>query len=290
MVVAVGSGVKTLKVGDEVYGSSVEKPFFRGPDPGFVSQYAVADEKFFLLKPAHLSFEEASSMLGHVATADQTIRRALQLRGEESLEGKTVYIPAALSATGSVITQMAKNVFGASKIISTVSTPKMPLVEEYLPGIVDQLIDYKTQRIQDHVPRGSVDYAFNTQFATYDECIPLLNPKTGVLLSIASAPSRATATELFGADRLPWWVGLALDAVHLWYGWKVRGTNIKWEFLSGSLHIREWTERAGEIVALGKVRPVIRVVDLEDVEAVRANSEQVRSLKGGIGKLVIKIC
>ena len=273
-----------------MYGLYIDKPVFRWPEPpGFVSDYALADERFLLSKPRTVSFEEAASAAGSVTTALQTIRRGLQLGGLESLEGKTVFVPGGLSATGSVAIQVAKNVFGASKIITTVSTAKVPLVEQYLPGMVDQVIDYKTQNIRKVVPKGSVDFMFNTLWPTLDEGIPLLNPETGILMSIASVPSKAVARELAGADRLPWWIGALLDLCQLWYWWKLLGTSIKYELVSGGVEIREDLEWAGEILALGKVKPVVESVDLADIAAVRAGCEQRRTMKGGIGKFVIRL-
>ncbi|CAI6100786.1 unnamed protein product [Clonostachys chloroleuca] len=48
---------------------------------------------------------------------------------------------------------------GALSIID--STPKIPLVEQYLPGIVDQLIDYKTRSVKHKVPRASSYNAYD---------------------------------------------------------------------------------------------------------------------------------
>lgn len=288
-VVAVGPGVKTVKIGDEVYGIGVEKPMFRGPPPTFAAQYTVIKEKLVIPKPRDISWEAAASLPGFVVTAIQVIRRGLQKRGEDSLEGKTVYIPGALSGTGAVMIQVARNVFGASKIISTVSTPKVPLVEEYLPGMVDQVIDYKTQRLQDVVPRGSVDFMLNTQWDSLIDGIPLLNPETGTLMSITSIPSKEMVRGILGDDKFPWWFGMLLDFAQLYYRWLTRGTKLEHEAVSGSPDVREDLEAAGEVIALGKVKPVIRVVDLEDIEAVRKNAEQVHSGKGGIGKLVLRV-
>ncbi|UKZ75343.1 hypothetical protein TrVFT333_003024 [Trichoderma virens FT-333] len=283
VVVAVGPEVKDLKVGDEVFGAYIDKPMFRLPPPGFISEYAVAEERFLLRKPAHLSPEEAAAMTAIVVTSYQTWRRGLQLMGADSLEGKTVYIPAGLSSTGAMAAQVARNVFGASRIITTVSTPKLALVEQYLPGIYDQVIDYKTQRPRDQVPRGSVDIMYNTQWDSMDEGIPMLNPKTGVLISITSAPSKATARKIIGADRFSWWIGVILDLAQLVYRWKLWGTSIKYEMVSGSIEIREDLEKAGEIVALGKVKPVLRAVELGDIEAVKRGCEEVVTGKGGLG-------
>ncbi|GJN70163.1 alcohol dehydrogenase GroES-like domain-containing protein [Purpureocillium lilacinum] len=289
-VVAVGSEVKALHVGDEVYGLYIDKPMFRLPSPpGFVSDYAVAEERFLLRKPPTMSWEEAAGAPGSVVTALQTIRRGLQLGGLENLEGKTVFVPAALGATGSVAIQVAKNVFGAARIITTVSTAKVPLVERYLPGMVDQVIDYQTQKIRDVVPPGSVDFMYNTTFATLDDGIPLLNPTTGILMSIASLPSKAVAREIVGADRFPWLLGAVLDLLQLQYWWKLRGTGIRYEFVSGGPQIREDLEWAGEVVARGKVKPVVTSVDFDDLPAVQKGCEATRTGKGGIGKFAMRI-
>lgn len=294
VVVAIGTDVKSLRVGDEVYGLYVDKPAFRKPPPGFASEYALSEERFLLVKPPQVSFEDAASHVGFVVTAMQTIRRGLQLRNEESLQGKTVFVPAGLSGTGAIGIQVAKNIYGAEKIITTVSTSKVPLVEQYLPGMVDQVVDYRTQKLEEAVAPGSVDFMYNTQWTSLGPGIPLLNPKTGTLMSITSLPSKATAREMMGADRFPWWLGAVLDLAQLWYAWKLRGTSIKYEMVSGGMHLRDDLERAGEMIALGKIRAVIRVVDLEDIEAVRTEMGKVATGqsdegKGGIGKLVIRI-
>lgn len=288
IVVAVGSEVKNFKVGDAAYGSNVEKPIMRGPVPAMGSDYAVCEEHLLLPKPPNVSFEEAA-FSASIVTGYQTIRRGLQLRGEESLEGKTVYVPAGLSNLGSIMIQMAKRIYGAKKIITTVSTAKLPLVEQHLPGLVDQVIDYKTQKLTDMVPRGSVDFMINTQFSTLAEAIPLVNPKAGTIVSVASIPPKSIATALIGADRFPWWFGVVLDLLQLYYKWLLRGTSIKYEFVSGSPDIREDLEKAGEYIAVGKVKPVVTVVEMEDMDAVRDGFNKVFTGKGGLGKMVIKI-
>lgn len=288
VVIAIGSDVKSLKIGDEVYGLNVEKPMFRGKPAAFCSQYAIVKENLLLPKPKHVSFEGAASFAGFVVTAYQVIRRGLQKRGVDSLEGLTVFIPGGLSGTGSVLIPVAKNVFGAKKIVTTVSTAKIPLVEEYLPGLVDQVVDYKTQQVSDVVPPGSVDFAINTQWGSLDDCIAPLNPKTGTLMSITSIPSKETVKEILG-DRFRWWFAVVLSIARLYYKWKLMGTNLEHEMISGGPHIREDLEKAGEIIALGQVKPTIRTVDLEDIEAVRKGCDEVFTGKGGLGKLVVRI-
>ncbi|KAF6827910.1 putative alcohol dehydrogenase [Colletotrichum plurivorum] len=289
VIAAVGRDVKDFKVGDAVYGLAATRPIFTGPDRGFCSEYAIAPARVLLPKPPHMTFEEAASLCGYTVTAYQTIKRGLEIAGVNSLEGMTVYIPGALSGGGFSAIQVAKNVFGAARIISTVSTPKIPLVERYLPGLVDQLVDYTTTNVADAVPRGSVDFMVNTQLATLSPGIPLLKPRTGVIASIASIAPSSLLRELLGPDRVPFWLAWILDLAQLWYAFKLRGTGIRHEFISGNPEIREDLERAGEIIATGKVKGVFRAVDLEDLESVRSECEKVNSLKGGIGRLVIRV-
>lgn len=289
MVVAVGSAVRGLKVGDEVYGFDMEKPMLARPHPGFASDYALSEERFLHKKPDHVSFEEAVTFPGAVVTALQVIRRGLELQGKDSLAGQTVYIPAALGACGSAAIQVARNVFGADKIISTVSTAKMPLVEQHLPGMVNQLYDYKTQDVVSLVGRGTVDFAFNTQLSTWDESAALLEPQAGILMSIASIPPSKTLLPMLGPENVPAWLCWLLDLAQLPYWWKLRGTGIKHEFVSGSPNIREDMEAVADLVVEGKVRGVYTVVEMGDIEEVRRACEKVAAGKGGLGKLVIKI-
>ncbi|KAF9876756.1 hypothetical protein CkaCkLH20_05602 [Colletotrichum karsti] len=289
IVVATGSDVKRFKVGDAVYGHGFSRPAFSGRVPGFCSEYAITKENMLLPKPSHLSFEEAASLSGYTVTAYQTIRRGLEVAGEDSLEGKTVYIPAALSGGGFSAIQVARNVFGATRIISTVSTPKMALVEQYLPGMVDQLIDYTTTNLVDAVPRGSVDFMVNTQWNTMRPAIPLLKPKTGIIMSISSIPSSALMREVVGPNMVPFWFGWLLDLVQLWYAFILRGTGIHHEAVSGNPGPREDFEKVGEMIATGKVKAVFRAVDLSDIDSIRQECAKVDKGKGGIGRLVIRV-
>lgn len=284
----IGSGVKDLKVGDDVYGMGIEKPMFRKEPTGFASEYAVVKENLLLRKPPNISFEKVASLPGNTVTMFQTFRRALQRMGCESLEGKTVLVTAGLSSTGSIAIQVAKQVFGASRVITTVSTPKVALVEEYLPGMVDQVVDYKTQTLTEQIAKGTVDLMINTQFSSLTPGIPLVNPQTGVIMLVVGIPSRDGVSKMFG-DRMPWWLGPLLDLAQLYYKWLLWGTKIQYETLSGSPDVREDLELAGEAVALGKVEAVIRTVKLSDVEGIRRECQHVHTGKGGTGKLVITV-
>ncbi|CAK7202472.1 hypothetical protein SEUCBS139899_005195 [Sporothrix eucalyptigena] len=290
-VVAIGSGVKTFKVGDEVYGTHFTPPVFpMVRDVGACAEYAVLSEGLLLPKPSALSFEDASSILGSAVTARQSIRRALELMGQPNgtLDGKTVFMPGGLSATGSIGAQMIKNVFGAARLITTVSTPKIPLVEQHLPGVFDEVIDYTTQDIVQAVGRGTVDFVYNTQW-DLTGVLPVANPDHGVVVSIASIPPSRVFSRVLGPEYVPFWVIWILDLVQLWYDWRQAGTRIKRDFVSGDLLNREDQKAVADLVASGKIKALVSVVDFFNIDAVRQACMHVSTGKGGLGKLVLKI-
>ncbi|KAI8623749.1 alcohol dehydrogenase [Xylariaceae sp. FL1651] len=292
VVVGVGTAVTRFKPGDEVYAFAMRgHPFDLFEDVGFMSQYGIAPEACILPKPAHLTHEDAASLPGFTVAAYQCIETGLRLLREsgvsDGLEGKTVFVPGALSGTGSVAIQLLKNQYGVGRLISTVSTEKLPLVEQYLPGLVDQVVDYKTtRRLTDVIPAGSVDFVLNTQWDLIGT-FGLANPKRGVVVSISSVPHPRLLREVL--PTAPFWVFWIAAVAQWYYAFKLRGTNIKYTFVSGNPGVREDMERVGELVARGKVKSVRREVELEDLPAVRKACEQVYTGKGGLGKLVIKI-
>ncbi|KAI0428893.1 alcohol dehydrogenase [Xylaria sp. FL1042] len=292
VVAAIGTAVTKFKPGDEVYGVALPgRPLDLFAEQGFASQYAVVPEACVLPKPAALPHEDAASLPGVALIAYQCAETGLRLLREngvkDGLKDKTVFVPGALSSTGSAAIQLLKNHYGVGRMISTVSTEKLPLVERYLPGLVDQLVDYKTtKRLTDAIPAGSVDFVLNTQWDLLGT-FALVNPEKGAVVSISSAPHPSLFREML--PTAPRWVFWVLAVVQWYYAFKLRGTNIKYIFVSGNFGVREDVERAGEFIATGKVKAVKRVVDLEDVAAVRKACEQVYTGKGGVGKLVIKL-
>jgi len=287
VVVAVGSGVKSLRVGDEVYGLHLKYPLLPMKPPGYCCEYALTLESLLLPKPPGLSFEDASALPGPVITGYQCFKKALELAGTDSLEGKTVFISGALSTCGHIGVQLAKNVYGASTVISTVSTPKMALVEQHLPGLVDRVIDYKTENVVAAVGKGSVDVLYNTQWELVRN-LKLVKPASGVAVSITGIPPPEMFSQLIGrtVPRLILWI---LGLCHWWYTWKLRGTNIKLGFAGGNPGAREDFERVGEIIAAGKVKAVTTVIDVNNLADVRHHIGILDSGKGSLGALVIRI-
>lgn len=290
IVVAVGSDVKGFKVGDEVMGGSWSRPVFPSPYGGWMAEYTVTTERLLVPKPPHLSFEHCAGAIGTVVTAYQVFQRALELIGDgsKSFEGKTVFVPAAFSATGSVGVQMAKNVFGATRVISTVSTANVPLVDKHLPGIVDQVVDYRTQDVAKEIGREQVDIVYNTQRRT-TQLFPLLKQQTGVIVSIAGDVTAKALRLVMGENTLPFWAFWLVNAMGCWYDWRSRGSNIQRDFVSGDPGELEALRKSGELIATEKIKPVSEIVAFGDLDTVREGMTRRYEGKGAFGSLVVKI-
>jgi NADPH:quinone reductase-like Zn-dependent oxidoreductase len=177
VVAAIGSSVTSFKVGDEVYS--------RAPDRGSIAQYALTPESATALKPKLLTFSEAAAIPLAALTALQSLRKGDEKIG---LKGKTVFIPAGLSGTGSFGVQLAKNAFGVKEVITTVSTAKVSKIKELLGNSTpDRVVDYTKEDIVKAVGEGTVDYMFDVTKSTIPS-LPLMK-KGGVIISISTVPS-----------------------------------------------------------------------------------------------------
>ncbi len=162
-VVQVGAGVTDVVVGDDVYtnlpvayaGShlflclarSKSQEFIRLQStfaksfPGSASEYALTSSKKLALKPISLSHVEAAS-LPCVAIITMQAFDSANSAIPGGLLGKTIFVPAGLSGTGSIALQFAKHVYRAAKVITTVSTSKLPKIRQLLgEDTVDQIVD-----------------------------------------------------------------------------------------------------------------------------------------------------
>ncbi|KAL6831856.1 GroES-like protein [Trichoderma camerunense] len=283
IVSQVGKNVKTLKVGDEVYTRLPEV------GRGAWSEYAKCAEEYVSLKPKNITFGEAASLPLAGVTAIQVLR---QYKG--SLEGKTVFIPAGLSGTGAYACQLAKNVFHAGKVITTVSSAKIPKVPELLgEGVVDQVIDYTTTDPLTAIPLRSVDFLFDTTGQAM-RFLPLLVQSTGMVVSISTKPSAATlqaSSVMKRPDnpRIPFYgrifldLGDSINKLRAYY----YGVEYKYWFLAPNAKdldtLRSYVEE-------GKLLPVVGArVNMTDIDQVREVCQVIYNGKGGLGKTVIEV-
>lgn len=293
-----GSAVTSLRPGDAVYGVGLKRPmarYFSDGSKGWAADYAVTTADLLLPKPPHLSFEEAAMPLSNTITAIQSTRAAMALNPAAfpggTLEGKTVLVTAGLGAVTGVAAQYAKNVMGARELITTVSTAKVPLVERYMgEGTVDRVVDYQTQDLVREVGKGKVDLLYSSQNDVWNY-LPLMKRDGGggVIAALVAIPDSKSLDEMMGEGVVPFWAKWLMDAAQWWYRWKFWRTGVQMGFISGNLGVREDMEKAGEIIATGKVRAVYTTVPLEDLGGIKEGSEQARTRKGRIGTLIVKL-
>ena len=107
---------------------------------------------------------------------------------EGGLEGKVVYVPAGLSGTGSFAVQLAKNVFGAKSVVTSLSPGKFKLIGELMgKGTPDVVVDYTKQKAVDVTGKGEVDFMFDTVGETIQGLKVV--KKGGVIVSISLGPN-----------------------------------------------------------------------------------------------------
>lgn len=195
VVSEVGTAVTDFVPGDRVYGFSFKA--------GCAAEYMLLSSKFkYIISkiPDELSFDDAASLPIAAHTAIQALTRAdNEILG--GLEGKTVLVTAGLGGVGTIALQLLKPVFGAEKVITTVSTKKVTLVAELLgEGKVDQIVDYTTQDVVTEIGKGTVDFFLDTANKAMSY-VAVVKPETGFLLSIVGKSGETMAKDW---AELPW--------------------------------------------------------------------------------------
>lgn len=171
-VVATGERVTRFKAGDQVIAASMTNGY---------AEYALANESHVSIKPANTSFEEATSLVVNLGTAQSV------LFNEGKLEkGQKVLIQGAAGATGAAMVQMAKNC--GAYVIATASGQGVALVKSL--G-ADEVIDYRSQDVAALIK--DVDLVADCAGGeSQNKLFEVLRPG-GKLLSIASVPSTELA-------------------------------------------------------------------------------------------------
>ncbi|GAB2280461.1 hypothetical protein Dimus_015091 [Dionaea muscipula] len=149
VVAKVGSQVKEFKVGDEVYGDINERALNGPKQFGSLAEYTAVEESLLAHKPKNLDFVQAASLPLAIETAYEGLERA----GFSA--GKSILVLGGAGGVGSLIVQLAKHVFGASKVAATASTKKL----EFLVSLgVDQPIDYTQVKFEELTEKFDVVY------------------------------------------------------------------------------------------------------------------------------------
>ena len=153
------------------------------------------------------------------------------------------------------------------------------------------MIDYTKSSPLSIIPRGSVDFVFDT---TGDSMayLSLMVPKTSLIISIATTPS---ATQIQTADfmnrpdkpQVPWYSRIILNSMDAVRKARARRCGVEYSYLFLGTNAED-LKALGEWVEEGKLRPVVGTrVQFRDLEKVKEAAGQVYEGKGGIGKAVI---
>ncbi|VUC26525.1 unnamed protein product, partial [Clonostachys rosea] len=283
VVIEVGSAVTRVQVGDEI---CVRLPEV---SRGSWSEYAKCSEYYIALKPENLTFSEAASIPLAGVTALQVLRQY-----DGSLEGKTVFIPAGLSGTGLFACQLAKSVFLAGKVITTVSSSKVLKVVELLgEGVVDQVIDYTTSDPTTQIAPGSVDFLFDTT----GQCMQFLSlmvPSTSMIVSISTTPSAATlqASSVMNRPdnpRIPFITRALLNAADNSRKFRARRHGVQYLYWFLQPNGEDLDQLRGFVECKKVVTVVGHRVALQDIEKVREACQLTYNGKGSIGKTVLEV-
>ncbi|PWA58105.1 hypothetical protein CTI12_AA401390 [Artemisia annua] len=142
VVDAKGEGVSRFNIGDEVYGNIQDFNTKLGQleSLGTLAQFIVVEENLVTFKPKNISFEEAASLPVAAETAVEGFKMGSFRKGMD------VFVVGGGGGVGTLVVQLAKQVFGASKVAATSSTSKM----DFLKSLgVDKVYDYTRTRYEE---------------------------------------------------------------------------------------------------------------------------------------------
>ncbi|MBF9069870.1 NADP-dependent oxidoreductase [Streptacidiphilus sp. NEAU-YB345] len=204
VVEAVGFGVTTLAVGDEVYGM----PWFPRSAGGY-AEYVAAPARQFARKPASVDHVHAAAVPLAALTAWQAVVDTAQVQ-----RGQRVLITAAAGGVGHFAVQFARHL--GAHVVATASAARHPWLKEL--G-ADETVDYSTTRFEDVI--RDVDVVIELVGDTHDgsstRSLKVLRPG-GLLVAVPEgvSPELAQAAEAAGVRVTPFLVepdGAALTTI-----------------------------------------------------------------------------
>lgn len=280
IVSAVGESVTEFSPGDAVYGIALAH--------SAAAEYMLlsAAYKYSINKiPGNLSFEESASLPASASTALSALFR-IDREIPGGLRGRTVLIPAGLGGIGSIALQLLKPVFKAGKVITTLSSAKIPLLSNLLgEGLVDQIIDYTEEDVLKQIGQGTVDFMFDTTFQSM-AFLSLLKPGSGVVLSVYGKSGDTMAKDW---PLTPWILIKIMNAVDAMFKWRARRWGVRYEHAFSQMS-GENAEAIDLWVREGKLKPIVGgIIEWDDLESVRKIGHMVGSAKGAVGKYVLRI-
>ena len=148
-VEAVGEGISTYSIGDEVYGCAGGLADL----PGTLAEYIVADANLIAQKPKTLSMREAAALPLVAITAYEGLTRA------GIKQGQKVLVHGGSGGVGHVALQLAKH-FGADVYSTGGGDKQLALIEQL--GATG--INYKTESVEQYVSKHTDGSGFDLVF------------------------------------------------------------------------------------------------------------------------------
>lgn len=172
------------------------------------------------------------------------------------------------------------------KSITTVSTAKVALVPELLgEGVVDQIIDYKTQNAVKEIGRHSVDFLLDTRFTSMS-FLPVMKPKTGLILTLTGKSGDHLAHDW---PEVSWLLIKFANIVDTVYRWRASRWGVEYDHM----FICPAEADLDTVAAWYKENKVKAIIGekwkIGDLEEVRRVCELVYAGKGGVGNYVVEI-
>ena len=262
-VVRVGSKIRKLKPGDDVYAR---------PRDGRIGTFAesiAVNEADVALKPKNFSMEEAASIPLVGLTAWQALIERANLK-----KGQKVLIHAGSGGVGTFAIQLAKHLGAA--VATTTSTANVDLVKSLGADIV---IDYKKDDFEKIL--RDYDVVLNSLGKeTLEKSLRVLKPG-GKLISISGPPDPDSAKDM----RLSW----ILRQVTRLLSYRIRKKAKRHRVSYSFLFMRANGDQLREITSLidsGAIRPVVdRVFSFESTNEALAYVDTGRAK----GKVIIKV-
>jgi NADPH:quinone reductase-like Zn-dependent oxidoreductase len=268
-----------LKPGTEVYSRVPENC------RGTLADYALSTASCTAVKPASLSHVESAALPLAALTSLQCLDKAEQhLNG--GLKGKTVYIPAGLSATGIIAIQLAKKVFGVGRVITTLSTSKISKAEALLgKGMVDQIVDYTKEDVGVAIASGSVDFLFDTVGLGVNGLH--LMKKGGIIVTVTATPFGPALRR--AVPDMPIAIRWVLDSIGVIIRLRAKRYGVEYQanFMDPNAkdldRLSQWSDQ-------GIIKQIVgRKAKFGDFQGIKEGCQEVLSKKGGIGKFVIEM-
>ena len=285
-VLDVGTAMSGFSKGDEVYG------FNAGGGAAATHLLLDTTKPHAISKiPSSLDMVAAASLPAVAITADLGLKHADDFfKSKGGLQGKTVFIPGALSGVGSIALQIAKRTWNC-RTLTAASSGKITQIDNYLgKGVIDDVFDYTKVDVAKSVGKGNVDFVFDTT-GLAAQYLPMIK-RGGLCLSIARLPP-GSALKNEDPDA-PQQSSLAcigqnvMDGMDLAFRtWAKTMYGVTYVYQKTEPHNQD-IQALTELVAAGKVRAVVgKSASLDDIEAVRDACMGMYKGKGGIGKFVI---